>query len=231
MFVYSCVHLQFTCIHLLPPWLCTCVSFGNCQSAQQQAEGEENLLIGSGWCNTGHNKDRGPIYIIYIITHSDLFMSYCCIACNAFYVPGVENGDGLRARFYCCKRPKIIWCLSFPADLSGSHRGSTLSLVTEADSVLSGGAESQRWDFLCCVQVCWTISSQPVYPINAITWLTNNCVSQGWVCVLYGLISCAEQDLQPEHGQGLGECFHSFFHHFNGVHWWAEIQSVARADF
>nr|XP_020476829.1 calmodulin-regulated spectrin-associated protein 1-B-like isoform X3 [Monopterus albus] len=35
------------------------------------------------------------------------------------------------------------------ADLSCSHRGSTLSLATEADSVISGGAESQRAGSVC----------------------------------------------------------------------------------
>nr|XP_057913878.1 calmodulin-regulated spectrin-associated protein 1-B-like isoform X2 [Doryrhamphus excisus] len=34
-------------------------------------------------------------------------------------------------------------------DLSGSHRGSTLSLATEADSVISGDAESQRAESVC----------------------------------------------------------------------------------
>lgn len=71
-------------------------------------------------------------------------MSYGFVAYNASYVPGVADGDGLTTWFYFCKRTKIIRSLSFPADLSGSHRGSTLSLVTEADSVISGGAESQR---------------------------------------------------------------------------------------
>ncbi|XP_042251571.1 calmodulin-regulated spectrin-associated protein 1-B-like isoform X2 [Thunnus maccoyii] len=38
------------------------------------------------------------------------------------------------------------------ADLSCSHRGSTLSLATEADSVISGGAESQRAGSVCSVE-------------------------------------------------------------------------------
>ncbi|XP_029300555.1 calmodulin-regulated spectrin-associated protein 1-B-like isoform X2 [Cottoperca gobio] len=37
-------------------------------------------------------------------------------------------------------------------DLSCSHRGSTLSLATEADSVLSGGAESQRAGSVCSME-------------------------------------------------------------------------------
>ncbi|XP_054908479.1 calmodulin-regulated spectrin-associated protein 1a isoform X2 [Poeciliopsis prolifica] len=37
------------------------------------------------------------------------------------------------------------------ADLSFSHRGSTLSLATEADSVISGGAESNRAASVCSV--------------------------------------------------------------------------------
>ncbi|KAM7368810.1 hypothetical protein PAMP_013117 [Pampus punctatissimus] len=37
-------------------------------------------------------------------------------------------------------------------DLSCSHRGSTLSLATEADSVISGGAESQRAGSVCSVE-------------------------------------------------------------------------------
>ncbi|KAK5852415.1 hypothetical protein PBY51_023884 [Eleginops maclovinus] len=37
-------------------------------------------------------------------------------------------------------------------DLSGSHRGSTLSLATEADSVISGGAESQRAGSVCSME-------------------------------------------------------------------------------
>ncbi|XP_049909605.1 calmodulin-regulated spectrin-associated protein 1a isoform X2 [Epinephelus moara] len=38
------------------------------------------------------------------------------------------------------------------ADLSCSHRGSTLSLATEADSVISGGAESQRAGSVCSME-------------------------------------------------------------------------------
>ncbi|XP_069369967.1 calmodulin-regulated spectrin-associated protein 1-B-like isoform X2 [Paralichthys olivaceus] len=38
------------------------------------------------------------------------------------------------------------------ADLSCSHRGSTLSLATETDSVISGGAESQRAGSVCSVE-------------------------------------------------------------------------------
>ncbi|XP_032395348.1 calmodulin-regulated spectrin-associated protein 1a isoform X2 [Etheostoma spectabile] len=38
------------------------------------------------------------------------------------------------------------------ADLSCSHRGSTLSLVTEADSVISGGAESHRAGSVCSME-------------------------------------------------------------------------------
>ncbi|XP_040013404.1 calmodulin-regulated spectrin-associated protein 1a [Xiphias gladius] len=38
------------------------------------------------------------------------------------------------------------------ADLSCSHRGSTLSLATEADSVMSGGAESQRAGSVCSME-------------------------------------------------------------------------------
>ncbi|XP_076014805.1 calmodulin-regulated spectrin-associated protein 1a [Genypterus blacodes] len=38
------------------------------------------------------------------------------------------------------------------ADLSCSHRGSTLSLATEADSVMSGGAESQRAASVCSME-------------------------------------------------------------------------------
>ncbi|XP_076613362.1 calmodulin-regulated spectrin-associated protein 1a isoform X4 [Chaetodon auriga] len=37
-------------------------------------------------------------------------------------------------------------------DLSCSHQGSTLSLATEADSVISGGAESQRAGSVCSVE-------------------------------------------------------------------------------
>ncbi|XP_026209701.1 calmodulin-regulated spectrin-associated protein 1a isoform X2 [Anabas testudineus] len=37
-------------------------------------------------------------------------------------------------------------------DLSCSHRGSTLSLATEADSVISGGAESQRAGSVCSME-------------------------------------------------------------------------------
>ncbi|XP_032395351.1 calmodulin-regulated spectrin-associated protein 1a isoform X5 [Etheostoma spectabile] len=37
-------------------------------------------------------------------------------------------------------------------DLSCSHRGSTLSLVTEADSVISGGAESHRAGSVCSME-------------------------------------------------------------------------------
>ncbi|KAI3362194.1 hypothetical protein L3Q82_012513 [Scortum barcoo] len=37
-------------------------------------------------------------------------------------------------------------------DLSYSHRGSTLSLATEADSVISGGAESQRAGSVCSME-------------------------------------------------------------------------------
>ncbi|XP_070780336.1 calmodulin-regulated spectrin-associated protein 1a [Enoplosus armatus] len=38
------------------------------------------------------------------------------------------------------------------ADLSCSHRGSTLSLATEGDSVISGGAESQRAGSVCSME-------------------------------------------------------------------------------
>ncbi|XP_029371273.1 calmodulin-regulated spectrin-associated protein 1a isoform X2 [Echeneis naucrates] len=38
------------------------------------------------------------------------------------------------------------------ADLSCSHRGSTLSLATEADSVMSGGAESKRAGSVCSME-------------------------------------------------------------------------------
>ncbi|KAL6096684.1 uncharacterized protein ACO6RY_05952 [Pungitius sinensis] len=38
------------------------------------------------------------------------------------------------------------------ADLSCSHRGSTLSLATEADSVISGGAESRRAGSVCSME-------------------------------------------------------------------------------
>ncbi|XP_039636304.1 calmodulin-regulated spectrin-associated protein 1-B-like isoform X2 [Perca fluviatilis] len=38
------------------------------------------------------------------------------------------------------------------ADLSCSHRGSTLSLATEADSVISGGAESHRAGSVCSME-------------------------------------------------------------------------------
>ncbi|XP_030004806.1 calmodulin-regulated spectrin-associated protein 1a isoform X12 [Sphaeramia orbicularis] len=38
------------------------------------------------------------------------------------------------------------------ADLSSSHRGSTLSLATEADSVISGEAESQRAGSVCSME-------------------------------------------------------------------------------
>ncbi|GAA6219341.1 calmodulin-regulated spectrin-associated protein 1-B-like [Lates japonicus] len=38
------------------------------------------------------------------------------------------------------------------ADLSCSHRGSTLSLATEADSVISGGAESNRAGSVCSME-------------------------------------------------------------------------------
>ncbi|KAM9841078.1 calmodulin-regulated spectrin-associated protein 1a [Aulostomus maculatus] len=38
------------------------------------------------------------------------------------------------------------------ADLSSSHQGSTLSLATEADSVISGGAESQRAGSVCSME-------------------------------------------------------------------------------
>ncbi|KAM3600237.1 uncharacterized protein V6R79_019827 [Siganus canaliculatus] len=39
------------------------------------------------------------------------------------------------------------------ADLSCSHRGSTLSLATEADSVISGGADSQRAESVCSMEL------------------------------------------------------------------------------
>ncbi|CAJ1070273.1 calmodulin-regulated spectrin-associated protein 1a isoform X4 [Xyrichtys novacula] len=41
---------------------------------------------------------------------------------------------------------------STTSDLSSSHRGSTLSLATEGDSVISGGAESQRAGSVCSVE-------------------------------------------------------------------------------
>ncbi|XP_036972369.1 calmodulin-regulated spectrin-associated protein 1-B-like isoform X3 [Acanthopagrus latus] len=41
---------------------------------------------------------------------------------------------------------------SMGADLSYSHRGSTLSLATEADSVISGGAESHRAGSVCSME-------------------------------------------------------------------------------
>ncbi|TKS84786.1 Calmodulin-regulated spectrin-associated protein 1-B [Collichthys lucidus] len=41
---------------------------------------------------------------------------------------------------------------SAAAELSYSHRGSTLSLATEADSVISGGAESQRAGSVCSME-------------------------------------------------------------------------------
>ncbi|KAF0022129.1 hypothetical protein F2P81_025618 [Scophthalmus maximus] len=57
-------------------------------------------------------------------------------------------------------RPKSLHreefnCLSkgsMTPDLSCSHRGSTLSLATEADSVISGGAESQRAGSVCSME-------------------------------------------------------------------------------
>ncbi|KAM8828823.1 calmodulin-regulated spectrin-associated protein 1-B-like isoform 2-T4 [Spinachia spinachia] len=43
-------------------------------------------------------------------------------------------------------------------DLSCSHRGSTLSLATEADSVISGGAESRRAGSVCSMESFPTLS-------------------------------------------------------------------------
>ncbi|KAF7650879.1 hypothetical protein LDENG_00119160 [Lucifuga dentata] len=48
-------------------------------------------------------------------------------------------------------RPKSLHRSTTP-DLSCSHRGSTLSLATEADSVISGGAESQRAGSVCSME-------------------------------------------------------------------------------
>lgn len=115
-----------------------------------------------------------------------------------------------------CEKSKVTksFRLSFSAELSCSHRGSTLSLATEADSVISGGAESQRWDF----PVLEIISSHHVRSFL----LTYNCVFQGWICVLYGVLPHAEQSVQQELWEGLGERFYSLFHHFHGVQRWAE---------
>lgn len=41
------------------------------------------------------------------------------------------------------------------------------------------------------------------------------CFFQGWIGLLHGVIPHAEQSVQQEHGEGLGERFNSVLHHFN----------------
>ncbi|XP_044030259.1 calmodulin-regulated spectrin-associated protein 1-B-like isoform X2 [Siniperca chuatsi] len=71
-----------------------------------------------------------------------------------------EESNSLSKGSTTCNSPEVSMLIKAKssaagcrgADLSCSHRGSTLSLATEADSVISGGAESQRAGSVCSME-------------------------------------------------------------------------------
>lgn len=115
-------------------------------------------------------------------------MSYSCGTFNAPLYVTSKVKFSIWANEQVFNRPLLwLWsskssCVSFSADLSCSHLGSTLSLATEADSVISGGAESQRYELPAQRPLWVTVTTHS-------TWQFSHLVDR-WPC-LPGLDPCA----------------------------------------